>query len=91
MKDGQTHTLKQVRNPVVAQTANTIHISHVALQQTQISGHVVMQASDLPTLKPEMGQNIVRGFTKISVASTELGVNDLICLLCPYVTLNPVG
>ena len=38
-----------------------------------------------------MAQNIVRGFTMISVASTKHGVNDLRCSLCPYVTLNLVG
>ena len=48
-------------------TVNTIHVSHVALQQTEFSGHVVMQASDLRMLMPEVDQNIMRGLILVGV------------------------
>ena len=91
MKQWQTHPLKQIRQPVVAHIMNTIHVSHVALQQTKVSGHMVMEASDLRMLRPEADQNIVKGLILSSVASTKYTVNDIMCLLHPFLTLNLVG
>ena len=42
-------------------------------------------------LRPEADQNIVRGIILISVASTKNRVNDIMCLLRPFLTLNLVG
>ena len=76
---------------MVAHTANMIHVSHVALQQTKVSGHVVMEASNLRMLRPKADKNIVRGLILISVASTKHSVNNIMCLLRPFLTLNLVG
>ena len=43
----------------VNHTTNMIHVSRVALQQTEVSGHLVMETSDLRMLRPESDQNIV--------------------------------
>ena len=91
VKQWQTHSLKQIRQPVVAHTMNTIHVSHVALQQTKVSGHMVMEASDLRMLTPEADQNIVKGLILSSVVSTKYTVNDIMCLLNLFLTLNLVG
>ena len=77
--------------PVVAHAANTIYVSHVALQQTDVSGHMLMQASDLRMLRPEADQNTMRGHILISVTSAKHRVNDIMCLLWPFLTLNLVG
>ena len=77
--------------PSLVDTVNTIHVSHVALQQTKVSGHVVMEASHLKMLRPEADKNIVRGLVLISVASTKHRVNDIMCLLRPFLTLNLIG
>lgn len=91
VKQLQTHSLKQIRQPVVAHAANTIHVSHVALQQIEVSGHVVMQVSDLRMFRPEADQNIMRGLILISVTCAKHRVNDIMCLLCPFLTINLVG
>ena len=69
---------------MVAHATNTIHVSHVALQLTEVSGHVVMQASDLRMLRPEADQNILRGLILISVTSAKHRVNDIMCFLQPF-------
>ena len=50
-----------------------------------------MEASDLRMLRPEADQNIVKGLILSSVASTKYMVNDIMCLLHPFLTLNLVG
>ena len=71
VKQCQTHSLKQLGQQVAAHTTNMIQVSHVALEQTEVSGQRVMEASDLRMLRPEADRNILRGLILVSVASTQ--------------------
>ena len=76
---------------MIAHTMNTIHVSYVAFQQTEVSGHVVMEASDLIMLRPEADQNIVRGLILISVASTKHRVSDITSCACCAISHTQSG
>ena len=69
----------------------TCNCVHVAFQQTEVSGHVVMEVSDLIMLRPEVDWNIVRGLLLISVASTKHRVSDITSCACCAISHTQSG
>jgi len=57
--------------PVVVQATNAAHVGHVALQQTQITGYMVIKTLEVSRFWPEGGQNVVGALTLIGMASTK--------------------
>jgi len=44
---GQDQSLEQLMKPVVVQATNAAHVGHVALQQTQITGYMVIKTLEV--------------------------------------------
>ena len=68
---GQAHSLEQLMKPVVVQATNAGQVGHVALQQTQITGHMVIKMLEVSRFWPESDQNVVGALTLIGMASTK--------------------